>query len=90
MTRTADAVSSASVGVMPAWVSASTARSCWTSSTADNVMPGIRKQLGGEAATHLPGADEADPQGATCLVQPLLQPVSVAHVSPVRESRRGG
>ena len=42
------------------------------------------EQLGGEAPAHLAGAHEADPQRTPRLVQPLLEPVSVAHVSPVR------
>ena len=37
------------------------------------------EQLGGEAAAHLPGADEADAQRAAGLVESLLEPVAVAH-----------
>jgi hypothetical protein len=37
------------------------------------------EQLGGEAGAHLPGADQADPERLARLVEPLLQPVSIAH-----------
>ena len=39
------------------------------------------EQLGGEAAPHLPGADQADPQGSPGGVEPFLQSVAIAHWS---------
>ena len=39
------------------------------------------EQLGGEARAHLSRADQADAQRRAGLVEPLLQPVSVAHGS---------
>ena len=41
---------------------------------------GHPEQLGGEAAAHLPCADEADAQRAAGLVESLLEPVAIAHV----------
>ena len=71
--------SPASAGVMPAWPSASSARSCLDVEDGGERDPRHPEQLGGEPGAHLAGADQADPQRSTRLVEPVLQPVAVTH-----------